>query len=285
MEIDQLRAFIAVVQTKNFTKAAETLHVAQSTITTRIKSLEDSIGKSLFERDNRTVQLTSSGKVFLPYAQKVLELIQKSRNAINSDNYFDKYIVVGSTHTIWDYVLYPIVRDFQDHNRNIGLRFITNHSQEVIQGIMDGIIDIAVVYLRPHHPEIQVNFFREEHIHLVGSKTYFDELEVVGDNVLRNYPFIHLDWGTPFSEWFNEVIGKDEPFFLQVDHMSIHIQYLLEGKGIGFMPTSVLERYKEEGLVELPTNFSKPIPTRPMYIIYLKRKHEFIQSLLSDLNK
>jgi DNA-binding transcriptional LysR family regulator len=68
MDREQIETFITLVTYKNFTKSAEMLHVAQSTISARLKNLETDIGKTLFNRTNRGVQLTTAGHTFFPYA-------------------------------------------------------------------------------------------------------------------------------------------------------------------------------------------------------------------------
>lgn len=60
MDFEQLRAFYTLAQTKNFTKAAEMLHLVQSTVTMRIKQLEEKVGKPLFTRDKRSVEITQA---------------------------------------------------------------------------------------------------------------------------------------------------------------------------------------------------------------------------------
>lgn len=62
MDTTTLRTFIALAQIKNFTKTAQQLFVAQSTVTNRIRDLETELGKSLFVRNHKQVELTPAGK-------------------------------------------------------------------------------------------------------------------------------------------------------------------------------------------------------------------------------
>ena len=70
--LKQIRAFIAVAAEGSFTKAADSLHVTQSTLTSSIKVLEDEIGLQMFDRSTRSVMLTRQGISFLPTAQRLL---------------------------------------------------------------------------------------------------------------------------------------------------------------------------------------------------------------------
>ena len=68
MNTETLRTFIAAAQIKNFTKTAEHLFIAQSTVTNRIFDLESEIGKPLFTRKHKQIELTEAGLQFLDYA-------------------------------------------------------------------------------------------------------------------------------------------------------------------------------------------------------------------------
>jgi DNA-binding transcriptional LysR family regulator len=75
---DLLRSFVAVAQTKSFSRAAERVHLSQSTVSQQIRRLEDLVGKSLFERDTRTVTLTRDGDALQNYAARILDLMSEA---------------------------------------------------------------------------------------------------------------------------------------------------------------------------------------------------------------
>src|SRR5713101_1397759 len=75
---DLLRSFVAVTQTKSFSRAAERVHLSQSTVSQQIRRLEDIVGKSLFERDTRTVTLTRDGTALQNYAARILDLMSEA---------------------------------------------------------------------------------------------------------------------------------------------------------------------------------------------------------------
>lgn len=67
LDHEQLNTFLSLTKTKNFTRTAEELNIVQSTVTTRIKSLEEEIGEKLFSRKTRHVEMTQEGKTFYEY--------------------------------------------------------------------------------------------------------------------------------------------------------------------------------------------------------------------------
>jgi DNA-binding transcriptional LysR family regulator len=75
---DLLRSFVAVAQTKSFSRAAERVHLSQSTVSQQIRRLEDIVGKPLFERDTRTVSLNRDGEALQNYAARILDLMSEA---------------------------------------------------------------------------------------------------------------------------------------------------------------------------------------------------------------
>ena len=84
MEINKLRAFVDLAQTLSFSKTAENLYTSQSAISKQIKSLERELGRSLFRRTNKNVEISAFGKEILADATAVVELnkrmVNKARN-------------------------------------------------------------------------------------------------------------------------------------------------------------------------------------------------------------
>ena len=74
MEIEQLRVFLTLAETKNFTQAAERLFVSHSTVSRSLSALEDELGVRLVERDNRVVGLTAAGERLRERANELVSL-------------------------------------------------------------------------------------------------------------------------------------------------------------------------------------------------------------------
>ena len=73
LQIDYLRTFIALAETKSFTKAGIQVNRSQSAVSMQIKRLEDEIGKKLFERIGKTVKLTAEGHILIKYAMRIVK--------------------------------------------------------------------------------------------------------------------------------------------------------------------------------------------------------------------
>ena len=84
MEVHQLKYFCAIVKTGTFTRAAESMHVAQPSLSQQIMKLEDELGGKLFYRLPREARLTPMGEALLPRALAILQGIQQARADIDS---------------------------------------------------------------------------------------------------------------------------------------------------------------------------------------------------------
>jgi DNA-binding transcriptional LysR family regulator len=80
-EVRQLQYFVTVAEELNFTRAAERLHVVQQSLSTAIAQLEAELGIRLFERTTRSVNLTSAGAAWLPYAREALASLNRAADA------------------------------------------------------------------------------------------------------------------------------------------------------------------------------------------------------------
>ncbi len=101
---DQLRTFIAIVETGSFTRAAEVVHKTQSAVSMQMKRLEERTGRALFERDGRASKLTEDGERLLDYARRIVKLNSEAIAAFNvaklsgrvrlgvPDDYADRYL-------------------------------------------------------------------------------------------------------------------------------------------------------------------------------------------------
>src|SRR3569833_2762248 len=83
LELRHLRYFLTVAELQHVTRAAEALHVTQSTLSHQIRQLEEQLGTELFDRVGRGVQLTQAGRLFRSFAQRALDEVDAGRTALD----------------------------------------------------------------------------------------------------------------------------------------------------------------------------------------------------------
>ncbi|MGC5327043.1 LysR family transcriptional regulator [Brevibacillus sp. SYSU BS000544] len=273
MDFDQLKAFYTLSQTKNFTKAAEILHLVQSTVTMRIKQLEETVGKPLFIRDKRSVEITQAGLALLPYAERILKLAQEGLHEVAALEPYEDRLSIGSLDSIWSFILEPILKEYHLRYPGIAVRTKTGHSADVISYLLDQVIHIGIVYIPPTLPNFEVIPIYEDEIVLVGAPSHPITLRgSVHANELALLPLLFVNWGPPFHEWILEALPPGYVPKLQVDKAILAIDFVKEGLGVTLVTrSSVKDELASGTLQEIVVEGSTP-PKRSAYIVLPRDK-------------
>ena len=141
MDTTTLRTFITLAEIKNFTKTAQQLFVAQSTVTNRIRDLETELGVALFIRNHKQVDLTPAGLKFLEYAQRFIELETTALQDVQASPTYAKKINIGTTNTIYECHLQKKIRAYLHTNPDISLGVTISHTLDMLQKLQDGMLD------------------------------------------------------------------------------------------------------------------------------------------------
>jgi len=152
MELRHLRYFSTLAGSLNFTRAAERLHVTQSTLSHQIKQLEDELGTQLFDRSGKRVALTESGEAFLHHATRALQEIDRGLGALRDDpQEAVGELRIGSTPTFNLGFIPDCIAAFQP--RYPGVRVVVEElaADLIAQRLQQGTLDLGIAY-RPATP-------------------------------------------------------------------------------------------------------------------------------------
>jgi LysR family hydrogen peroxide-inducible transcriptional activator len=148
MELHQLRYFVAVARTQNFSRAAEQCHVAQPSLSQQIMKLEDELGERLFERTKREVSLTKAGEVFLQHAGRVLDEVELAGESVRaSGDRLRGRVALGALPTIAPYYLPERLRAFADRHPGVDVVVHEDTTAMLAQAVLAKEIDLALVSL------------------------------------------------------------------------------------------------------------------------------------------
>ncbi len=278
MNTELLQTFLTLAHTKNFSKAAELQHVVQSTITTRIREMEHILGKSLFSRTKQKVELTEAGILFLPYAERMLKIYEEGKFKVNAATCFDGRLVIGSVDSIWRNLLYPVLKEYILRYPQISVKATTGHSLEVIQLLVDGVIDIALVYQVPRLNRFEVFVCHEDDFVLVVHPNH--QLASRSCISLEELPEINLlyhNWSGPFIQWLQELLPEDQLFRAQIDPSSLILSLVKEGIGPAILTrSSVARELAAKSLVELPlAGQPQPPVWRTYAVVHRQKMHDY----------
>lgn len=146
MELRRLYYFVKVAETLNFSEAARSLFVTQSTLSQQVKQLEEEFGTALFERDSHSVSLTENGSRLLPLAKRTL---QDARDCINQIKDLQEMVsgelIVGVTYSFCP-VLTETVKNFIDAYPGVKLRIVSKSSEELISMLRKREVDFVLAF-------------------------------------------------------------------------------------------------------------------------------------------
>src|SRR5215208_1805641 len=141
---NQLRTFLTVARRLSFTRAAEELYLTQPAVSIHIRKLERALGGSLFEHIGRRVSLTATGQVLYVYAERVLALDDELRAELaHLDEVCQGPFVIGTSTTIGISILPGLLRRFVAEHPQVTLQVKIGMGFEVVQGLLDGQLDIG----------------------------------------------------------------------------------------------------------------------------------------------
>ncbi|MEU3419381.1 LysR substrate-binding domain-containing protein [Streptomyces murinus] len=154
MELRQLEYFVAVAEERNFTRAAERVHISQSGVSAQIRRLERELGAELFDRSARTVTLTVAGKAALAHARTALAAAGAVGQAVGevSDLIRGRLtvgMVVGCTVT----PLFDALAAFHRDHPGVELSLLEDNSDRLVEGVRAGAVDLALVGAAAAAPE------------------------------------------------------------------------------------------------------------------------------------
>jgi LysR family transcriptional regulator, cell division regulator len=154
MDASDLRIFEAVARLGGMNRAAAELNTVQSNVTARIRTLEEQLGIQLFHRTSRGVSLTAAGTRLLPYAARMARLLDEARRAALDDGTPRGRLTVGSLETTAALRLTPLLSAFLARYPEIDFVLRTGTSCELVDLVLDGSVEGALVCGPVNHPEL-----------------------------------------------------------------------------------------------------------------------------------
>ena len=165
MEIRHLRYFVTVAQERNFTRAAEKLHIAQPPLSRQIQQLEEEVGMVLFDRDSRPLRLTEAGRLFYEHAAQVLERFDDLRTMMRRFREAERpRFVIGFVASTIYAALPNLIRRFRAETPGLDVSLVEMVSLEQIAALKDGRIDVGFGRIRLDDPAVRRDVLREERL-------------------------------------------------------------------------------------------------------------------------
>ena len=243
-------AFVKTVEKGSFTKAAEDLHYAQSSVSKMIADLEKEWGIVLLERGRSGIGLTSAGEQILPYVRSILYDFDELEGLIYQMNGIQSGVVrIGTFSSVAIHWLPNIFSEFQRDYKGIDYEMLLGDYREVESWIEEGRVDCGFLRL-PTHADFDILSLKKDEYKVVLPLSHpLAKKEKINIKDLEGQPFLLLEHGgkTEVSELLEANKVRPQIRFTTWEDYAI-MSMVEKGLGIGILPEMILKRipYKIE---------------------------------------
>jgi DNA-binding transcriptional LysR family regulator len=268
LDTELARTFLTVVATGSFITAAERLHVSQSTVSTRIHSLEELLGCTLFVRNKAGAALTPAGRQFQRHASTLVRTVEQARHDVGIPKGFSGTLVVGGRIGLWEEFLLLWVPRMQEANPLISIRAQSALEPELMQGLVEGRIDIGVMYTPQSRPGLKVELLMEEQLVLVSTNPKGAPEPEDG--------YVYVDWGPEFYARHSAVFPNFMGSALTANIGWLGLEHVLANGGSGYFARRIVEPLLKARRLHLVPD--APKFSMPAYVVHSVDAVDDVQS-------
>lgn len=198
MNLKQLEAFVRVAELQSFTRAAQQLYMSQPAISFQIKSLEESLGTTLFHRSEKKVELTEAGRLLYPEARQILQHYYRVREALEELKGLKRgHLYLGASTIPGEYLLPLFIGQFHSLYPGVEVSLRIAGSREVVRWVKEKEVDLGVTGAIIEEQEVEYTPWQDDHLVLiVGPEHHFRGRKEVDLDELLAEPLILREPGS-----------------------------------------------------------------------------------------
>ena len=267
MDIYQMKYVVALAKHLNFTLAAESCYISQSSLSQQISKLEKELGVKLFDRTTRTIRITEAGQAFVEMAQPILRDVDRLEQTMSTYSGFLRGTInIGAITALEKIRFSELVTSFYSSYPNLTLNIYQGKSLSLLESLEKHNIDIALVTQPREHNYPQIDFRligKDEYSLIISEKHPLAHREEVELWELRDEDFIlqHPDQSVSglCMQACSEA-GFTPKVISRIESVPIAMNLARTGLGVVFLPSEVPQQYSMTGLRRI--RLKKPIEKR-----------------------
>ncbi|WP_339265607.1 LysR family transcriptional regulator [Paenibacillus sp. FSL W8-0187] len=250
MELIYLQTFREVAIRQSFTKAANELGYAQSSVTTQIQKLEKEYGVKLFERYGRGLRLTKSGEELFEYAVQMLDLFQQSKEKLTKQG--GGTLSIGTIDSLAAYFLPSVIHQLKQRHEDLVIRLQPDREDSIISKVREGEYDLGLILDRkPEDSSLNWIAIREEPLLLIAHPNH----PLLVKPVIELEHLADAEWIMPedscnYRMMLEKVLrasGVPMRIGLELGNPEAIKRYVMSGTGISLLPKMVAEEEIKRG--------------------------------------
>lgn len=281
MDIELLKTFLEVNNTRHFGKAADNLYITQAAVSARIKQIEDHLGVQLFIRQRNNIQLTAEGDRLLPHAQTMLMAWASAQQDVLCKTDEANHLAIGANPALWHYFFAQLTQRLFVEQPGLTLQACVADNDKLITALLDHKLDVALVHDAPRLPELSMEPLTKLKLGLVTSIDGCSLKDAMQDN------YIFVDWGLAFNRFHSKRFLEGAGVILHTNMGSMAESFLMGNKASAYLPIETINIVRDKRLSIVD---KAPVYSRDIHIVYRRNSEqnlliEQLASILSNISR
>lgn len=257
VNIDQIEAFLYVVELKSVHKASQALYLSQPTITARIKTLERHLNTELFTRNNRQLLLNDRGKAFVPYAREMMQMYKRVKKEMEQSNEHEA-ISIGANIISSQYFMPFVLPKWTAAHPNFKIHFHATTNDRLLEKVKTEEIDFAIMGATTEETVTQIALLDNSVKLIVHPHHPFAQLATVSVDLLAKEELVFFECGSFDWNYIYKLFELEQVkpnIYVKTDHLEVAKSYIKVNKCIGFLPHLAVHQELLSGeLIEIETS-------------------------------
>lgn len=261
--IEGLNIFLSISETLSFSTTAQQFHISQSTVSKRIKELEQELNVQLFYRQSTGVQLTDAGQTLIPWARKLILDSVNLKNMMGAlDQELSGHLRIACSTTAGKYLLPNLAARFRMKNPGVRITIMPCSQENIFLSLLGGDADLGVASKEIGQSELECQYFFTDHISLIipSSHPWADRKSIDPEELIKE-PMLIRESSSGTRRVLQSELAKHDisleniNIFLEVGNAEAIVSAVSAGIGISFVSKMASAYARAWGcVVEIPVN-------------------------------
>ncbi len=264
MDVSLARTFLMVVETGSFIEAAGKMNITQSTVSARIKGLEDLLGRPLFLRSKSGAELTGAGELFQKHALAMVRVWQQAQLQVSLADQHPDHLSIGAPLSLWSGFLLRWMSGLRTDIPEVAVSATAGLPSVLNQRLIEGTLDLAIMYRPSPPPGLTIEHLFDEEFVLVSSAK--------SGSRKASSEYVLNDWGADFLQDHEAAFPELANPAISLDLGPMSLDYLLANECSGYFPARMVRSHVARGRLRQPKRGRKF--TYPVYMVYPETRNE-----------
>lgn len=257
MNLTALQTFLAIVETGNLVRASQKLHVTQSTVTARLKALEDELGQTLLNRHKSGTTLTPAGTKLLRYARVIDGLWRQARYETGLPAGLRSVCSFGCDRELWHGPGRAFFNGVVQGHSDMAVSVHQGGARDLAEWLSSGLVDVILTYQMVVQGNQIVHALPSEELVLYSDRP---------DSPFKGDPlYVYVDHGDDYRRHHGESYHDAGIARISFDSSWWALQFLLERGGSAYLPRALAQPFVRQGKLHELTG--APVYSRKKYLI------------------